>query len=155
MKRISIFAIVILILAVLLGATFGLLVKSDQPPNQIFSFNAFAVHTANPVSCSTIPQAYTDWLGINVVGNRTGMSFQLVTVYATGLSIRIDLPLNATAFAEYKITNSTLETIFVPLPNYFSQGTVLTLELSYSIDSYPPTSVTLTETPITQGTPNC
>jgi hypothetical protein len=155
MKRINVFAIAILILAVILGASFGLLVQTVQPKDQVFSFKPFAVRTANPISCSTIPQSYTDWLGIDVVGNRTGMSFQLVTVYATGLNVRVDLPLNGTAFAEYKVTNSTLETIIAPLPNYFSQGTVLTLELTYSIEGYPPSTVTLVQTPITQGTLDC
>ncbi len=155
MKRINIFAISMLVLAVILGASFGLLVQTVQPKDQIFSFKPFAVRTASPISCSTIPQSYTDWLGINVDGNRTGMSFQLVTVYATGLNIRIDLPLNSTAFVEYKITNSTLETIVAPLPNYFSQGTVLTLELTYAIASYAPSTVTLSQTPITQGNFSC
>jgi hypothetical protein len=155
MKRINIFAITILVLAVILGAYFGLLVQTVQPKDQVFSFKPYAVRSSSPISCSTIPQAYTDWLGINVVGNRTDMSFQLVTVYATGLNIRVDLPLNSTAFVEYKVTNSTLETIIAPLPNYFSQGTVLTIELTYSIANYAPVTDTLTQTPITQGNFSC
>ena len=155
MKRINILAIAIIVLAIVLGATFGLLVQGEQPTDQKFFFEPFAVRTTNPVSCYSIPQTYTDWLGINVVGNRTGMSFQLVTVYATGLNIRIDLPLNGSAFVGYRNTNSTLETIIAPLPNYFSQGTVLTLELTYSIANYPPTTVTLAQTPITQCNFSC
>lgn len=155
MKRINVLALTIMVFAILLGAYFGLLVRSDQPPDQKFSFEPFAVRTPNPISCSTIPQAYTDWLGINVVGNRTGMTFQLVTVYATGLNIRVDLPLNDTAFVEYKTINSTLETIIAPLPNYFSQGTVLTVQLTYTIENFAPATVTLTQTPITQGNFDC
>jgi hypothetical protein len=156
MKRISVLAIAILVLAIILGASFGLLIQSDTPPDQgYFAFDAFAVRTSEPISCSSIPQTYTDWLGINVIGNRTGMSFSSVTIYATGLNIRVGLPLNQTAFVEYKVTNSTLETIIAPLPNYFNSGTVLTLALVYSIANYPPNTVTLTETPVTQGTLNC
>lgn len=147
--------IAFLLLAVILGAIFGLLITSNHPPDQSYSFSAYSVRTLNPVACSSIPQTYSDWLGINIVGNRTGMSFQLVSVYATGLNIRVDLPLNGTAFSEYKVMNSTFETIIAPLPNYFAPGMVLTLELTYTIENYSPTTFTLYDIPITQGTINC
>lgn len=155
MNKINIFAVAFLLLAVVLGTSFGLLITSDQPPDQTPTFSAFAVRTPSPVSCAAIPQTYSNWLGINVIGNRTGLSFQLVTAYATGLNIRVDVPLNGTAFAEYRATNSTFETIMVPLPGYFGQGTVLTLELTYSVEAHPPTTTTLFDVPIVQGTINC
>lgn len=155
MKLISAVAIAILVFAVILGSVSGLLIQSNQPPHQIFSFEPFAVRTSQPSQCGSIPQNYSDWVGINVVGNRTGMSFSLVSVYATGINIRVDIPLNRTAFAEYKVTNSTLETIIAPLPSYFDPGTVLTLALTYSIDGYAPSTVTLVETPVIPGTISC
>ena len=155
MKRINMLAAVILVVAIALGITLGLLIQSDAPRSQIFSFNSFAIRTTEPIQCGSIPQSYTDWLGINVVGNRTGMSFSTVTVYATGLNIRVDIPLNGTAFAELKAYNSTLETIIAPLPNYFDPGTVLTVALTYSISNYAPNTVTLAETPIIEGTLQC
>lgn len=155
MNKINIFAIAFLLIAVVLGTSFGLLITSDQPPHETPYFSAYAVRTSNQVACGTIPQTYSNWLGINVYGNRTGVSFQLVTAYATGLNIRVDVPLNGTAFAEYKATNSTFETIIVPLPGYFAQGTVLTLELTYSLEGHSPTTATLFGVPIVQGTISC
>ena len=155
MKPIYVLAIVILLIALALGTASGLLIQSSQSPRQIFSFEPFAVRTSSPIECSLIPQNYTDWLGINVVGNRTAMSFSQVSVYATGENIRIDIPLNNTAFAEYKVTNSTFETIITPLPNYFDPGTVLTLAITYSIGLFAPTTVTLSETPIVPGSMKC
>jgi hypothetical protein len=139
----------------ILGVVFGLLIHTSQPQNQIFYFEPFAVRTSGPIQCGSIPQNYSVWLGINVVGNRTGMSFSLISIYATGLNIRVDVPLNRTAFVEYKVINSTLETIITPLPNYFDPGTVLTLALTYSITNYAPNTVTLAETPITGGIMSC
>lgn len=155
MRRINALAIGIVIFSIALGTSLGLLVQSDQPPNQIFYFTSFAVHTSSPMQCSTIPGSYSNWLGIDVVGNRTGMSFQTVDVFAAGRNIRISLPLSDTAFTEFKSSNSTFETILVPLPNYFNAGDVLTVSLTYSITSYPPTSQTLPETPITLGSIDC
>ena len=155
MRLINALAIGIVVFSVALGAGLGLLVHGDQPHGQFFRFETFAVQTINPTKCSTIPQTYDNWLGINVIGNRTAMAFQSITVFSTGQNIRIDVPLSNTAFAEYLVTNSTFETIIVPLPNYFSPGNVLTLSLTYSIANFPPTSQTLAETPILQGTISC
>lgn len=155
MRLINALAIGIVIFSIALGGGLGLLVQGDQPHDQFFRFEAFALHTSSPTKCSTIPQTYDNWLGINVIGNRTGMAFQSITVFSTGQNIRIDVPLSNTAFAEYLATNSTFESIIVPLPNYFTPGNVLTLSLTYSITNFPPTSQTLAETPILQGIVNC
>ena len=155
MKLIRVLVIAILVFAVILGTVSGLLIQSNQPPHQIFSFEPFAVRVSQPAQCDSIPQNYTNWLSINVIGNRTGMSFSLISIYATGINIRVDVPLNRTAFVEYKVTNSTLETLIVPLPAYFGSGTVLSLALTYEIDGYSPDTVTLVETPITPGTISC
>lgn len=155
MRLINAIAIGIVVFSIAVGAGLGLLVQGDQPHDQFFRFEPFAIHTGSPIKCSTIPQTYDNWLGVNVIGNRTGMSFQSVTVFSTGQNIRIDLPLSNTAFAEYTVVNSTLETILVPLPNYFSPGNVLTLSLTYSIASFPPTSQTLVAAPIIQGNLSC
>jgi hypothetical protein len=155
MKKINIFAIAFLLLAVILGSSFGLLISSDQSSDLSPTFVAYATRTPSPVACSTIPDTYSNWLGINVIGNRTGASFQLVTIYATGMNIRVDIPLNGTAFAEYKVTNSTFETIIVPLPGYFSQGNVLTLALTYTIVGYSPTTSSIFDVPVVQGTIDC
>lgn len=155
MKKTSIFVIAFLLLAVILGSSFGLLISSNQSQDLTPAFVAYATRTPSPVACSTIPDTYSNWLGINVVGNRTGMSFQLITIYATGMNIRVDIPLNGTAFAEYKVTNSTFETIIVPLPGYFSQGNVLTLELTYAIAGYSPTTSSIFDVPVVQGMIDC
>lgn len=155
MKRINAVALALLILAIVFGAALGVLAQDGPSSQQKFSFKTFSVHTQSLVSCGTIPGSYTNWLGINVIGNRTGMTFSRVTIYATGLNIGVNLPLSDTAYAEYRIVNSTFETIIAPLPNYFNPGDVLTLSLSYALPSQPTTTVTLNETAILQGTIEC
>ncbi|MGH2639201.1 MAG: hypothetical protein ACRDF4_07995 [Rhabdochlamydiaceae bacterium] len=155
MKRINAFALALLILAIILGTALGVLTQDGPSSDQKFSFDAFSVYTQVPVTCGSIPKNSTDWLGINVIGNRTGMSFSRVTIYAPGLNIGIDLPLSGTAFVEYSVTNSTFETIIAPLPNYFDPGDVLTMSLIYTISTYPTTTLTLNETAIIQGNIAC
>jgi hypothetical protein len=156
MKRINALAMAILVLAVILGAALGLLTQDGSSSDQQFSFHAFAIHTNSPVTCGSIPDNnFTNWLGIDVIGNRTGITFSRVDVYAAGLNIGFNLPLSNTAYAEYRVTNSTLETIIVPLPNYFDPGDVLTLSLSYALLLQPTTTLTLNETAVIQGNISC
>ncbi len=155
MKLINAIALSVIIVSVAIGTTLGLLVPSDQPRNQFFTFTASAVHTSVPVQCASIPKSYSNWLEIDVIGNRTGINFQSVTIYTPGLNIRLDIPLNRTAFSAYRVTNSTYESIIAPLPEYFESGDLLSLSISYYVSGFAPTSQTLSETPILDGSPNC
>lgn len=155
MKKFSVVALVVIIISIALGTALGLLVQNDQPRNQHFSFTDSALHTPNPIQCDSIPKNYTNWLVISVLGNRTGINFQTVTVYAIGLDIRLDIPLNRTAFSTYNAVNSTYETIIAPLPSYFDSSEVLSVSISYYIAGFTPTSETLPETPILDGNLSC
>ncbi len=155
MTRIKLLAIAMFVFSIALGAAFGLVIPNDQPPNQIYSFASEAVHTSSAVECNPLPKNYSNWLEISVIGNRTGMNFQSVTVYSAGYNIRIDLPLNRTSFAMYKVTNSTFETIFVGLPDYFNPGDVVQLSITYFISGYAPQSYILRESPLLNGQINC
>ena len=155
MMKIKLAAIALFIFSIAVGTAFGLIIPNDQPPNQSYSFVPQAVHTSLPVECSPIPKNYTNWLEIHVLGNRTGINFQTVTVYSAGYNIRMDLPLNRTSFAMYQVYNTNNETIYVGLPSYFNGGDVIQLSVTYFISGYAPRSVTLNEVPILLGNPNC
>jgi hypothetical protein len=131
--------IVVIVVSILIGSVLGLLVKSDQPSNQVFSLNADIKHTAIPTGCPGIPQNSSNWLEILVVGNRTGINFVQTTVFG-GSQIRIDLPLNQSAFAYYHEFNSTFEKIDVSLPAYFNTGEALDVSVNYYISGYPITT---------------
>ena len=83
------------------------------------------------------------------------MSFQSVTIFDTGQESRADLPLNQTALAEYLATNSTFETIVVPLPSFFDTGDVLSASVTYSIGTFPPQQQAMTGIPIIQDALTC
>jgi hypothetical protein len=155
LKLINAVAISVVILSIAVGTTLGLLVQTDQPLDQHFSFSASAVRTTTPIQCGSIPQNYSNWLEFAVSGNRTGINFQSASVYTAGLNIRVDLPLNRSAYSSYYPINSTYETIIAPLPDYFQGGDLLSLSISYYISGFAPTSQTLTETPIVEGSLNC
>ena len=155
MKAINVVALGVIIFSLALGTALGLLVQGDQPRNQYFQFTTSAVNPSSPVQCGTIPKNYSNWLLIGVVGNRTGINFQTATIFTPGLNIRLDIPLNRTAYAAYKVVNSSYEEIVVPLPSYFNQGDVLSLSISYYISGFAPTSQTLTEAPILAGNLSC
>jgi hypothetical protein len=150
-----ILAIVVVMGSLALGTALGLLVRTSQDSDQVYSFTANAVETPKPIQCGTIPNNFSEWLEINVIGNRTAMSFQSVTIFDTGQESRADLPLNQTALAEYLATNSTVETIVVPLPSFFDTGDVLSASLTYSIGTFPPQEQALTGIPIIQDAPTC
>jgi hypothetical protein len=141
--------------SIALGTALGLLVRTSQDSDQIYSFTANAIETPKPVQCGTIPDNFSEWLEINVIGNRTAMSFQSVTVFDTGQESRADLPLNQTALAEYLSTNSTFETIVVPLPSFFDTGDVLSASVTYSIGAFPPQEQALTGIPIIRDDIKC
>ncbi len=83
------------------------------------------------------------------------MNFQSVTLYNAGNNIRIDLPLNSTSYATYKQVNSTFESIYLGLPDYFSSGAVLQISLTFYISGFAPNSVNLPATPIVDGNVTC
>ncbi len=147
-------AIVVIVSSILIGSMLGLLVRSDQPPNQVFSFGAEITHTPSPIGCPGIPQNYSNWLEILVMGNRTGMNFVLTTVFSSS-QIRIDLPLNKSSFAFYNAVNSTFEKIDVPLPNYFNSGESPEISVNYYITGYAITTYVIGPTPIKLSTFVC
>ncbi|MHB8566298.1 MAG: hypothetical protein ACYC7D_00275 [Nitrososphaerales archaeon] len=155
MSKIKLLAIALFIFSIALGAAYGLLIPNDQPPSQKYSIVPFAVHTAIPIQCNPIPKNYSNWLGISIVGNRTAMNFQSVTVYSIGYNIRIDLPLNRTSFSKYKVTNSSLETIYVGLPDYFNAGDVIQVSVTYFISGFAVQSTNPAESPINIGQVSC
>lgn len=155
MKVINAVALGVIISSLALGAALGLLVQGDQRRNQTFELTASAIYTASPVQCGSIPKSYSNWLVVGVAGNRTSVNFQTVTIFTPGLNIRLDIPLNRTAFAVYRVVNSSFESIIVPLPNYFQQTDVLSISISYYITGYAPNSQTLPETPILAGSLSC
>lgn len=155
MMKIKLAAIALFILSIAVGAAFGLIIPNDQPPNQTFSFVPQAVHSVQTVGCTPSPKNYSNWLEIHVLGNRTGINFQTVTVYSSGYNIRIDLPLNRTSFAVYRVYSINNETIYVGLPSYFNGGDVIQLSVTYFISGYALRSVTLTEVPLLLGEPDC
>jgi hypothetical protein len=155
LKLISAVALSVVIFSIAIGTTLGLLVQTNQPLDQHFHFTTTAVHTATPVQCGSIPRNYSNWLEIDTVGNRTGINFQSVTMYTPGLNIRLDIPLNRSAYSAYYPINSTYETIIAPLPDYFQGGELLSISLDYYISGFAPTSQTLSETPIVDGSLDC
>ena|SRR5579864_7991691 len=155
MKAINIVAIVVVIGSIASGSLLGFFTQDVQPKGQHYSFSAFASETGASVKCGTIPKNYTDWLGIEVIGNRTAMSFSLVTVFDVGQNIRVDLPLNQTANVFYKPANDSFERIIVPLANYFDPGDLLSIVIAYSISTFPGQTYTLTGIPIIQQNLNC
>ncbi len=141
--------------SVIIGSVFGVLVQPEKPLSQIFSFTDQAVQTATPSSCGQIPQNYTDWLEINVLGNRTGINFQRVDVFGEGTDITLTIPLNLTAYAFFHPMNGSLEILYVPLPNYWSLGINLEVAVSYYITGYTPATQNLNPVPLLIGKVSC
>ncbi len=155
MKLFSILVIFVIVASVGLGTALGLFIKTGQDLDQVYSFSASAVQTPTAIQCGTIPRNFTKWLVIGVIGNRTGMDFQSVTVFDTGQQSSGYLPLNQTALAEYKVTNSTFETIIVPLPSYFDTGDTISATISYTLSSLTPQSNSMTGIPIREQKISC
>ena len=155
MKAINIVALVVVIGSITSGSLLGFFIQDVQPKGQRYSFSAFATETSTGVKCGTIPKNYTDWLGIEVIGNRTAMSFSVVTVFDVGQNIRVDLPLNQTANVYYKPVNETYELIIVPLASYFGPGDLVSIVIAYSISTFPGQTATLTGIPIIQQNLSC
>jgi hypothetical protein len=155
LKPITIVVIIVVVGSLSLGTALGLFIKTSQDSDQVYSFSAYAIQTPTAIQCGTIPRNFTKWLVLDVIGNRTGMNFQSVTVFDTGQESSGYLPLNQTALAEYKVTNSTLETIIVPLPSYFDTGDVISATVTYSINSFTPQTQAITGIPIIQQAINC
>ncbi len=114
--------LVVFVGAVASGAIFGLLSPGTQSADQTYSFVPSVIQVAAPVACLPIPRNYSNWLEIQVVGNRTGIFFQQVEIYNPADSVRVDVPLNETSYVAYRETNSSLASIFVPLPDYYAPG---------------------------------
>ncbi len=150
-----ILAIAVVVGSLAPGTALGLLVRTSQDSDQVYSFTASAVETPKSIQCGTILNNFSEWLEINVIGDRTSMSFRSVIVFDTGQEKRADLPLNQTALAEYLATNSTFETITVPLPSFFDTGDVLSASVTYSIGAFPPQEQALTGIPIIQDALTC
>ncbi|HZW55623.1 MAG TPA: hypothetical protein VFF30_04980 [Nitrososphaerales archaeon] len=148
-------AIAVLVFSIAIGATFGLLITTTSTANQKYSFETYIYRTSTPIQCYPNPSGWSIWLEIQVIGNRTGMNFQSVTLYNAGNNIRIDLPLNSTSYATYKQVNSTFESIYLGLPDYFSSGAVLQISLTFYISGFAPNSVNLPATPIVDGNVTC
>jgi hypothetical protein len=155
LKLFSLLVIFVIVASLGLGTALGLFIKTSQDSDQVYSFRASAIQTPTAVQCGTIPRNFTKWLEVDIVGNRTGMNFQSVTVFDTGQQSSGYLPLNQTALAEYKPTNTSLEAIIVPLPSYFDTGDTISATVSYTIDSFTPQSQSLTGIPIIQQRLQC
>jgi hypothetical protein len=149
------FALASFIGAITIGAVFGLLVPATQPADQVYSFQAAVIRSSTPVNCAPVPRNFSNWLEIQVIGNRTGINFQQVSVFDPGNQVRVYVPLNQTAYATYKPANSTLEMIFVPLPDYFELGTSLSITVTFQVGQFAPQSQTLLGTPLQYGTLDC
>jgi len=155
LKPITLLTLVVIVGSLSLGTALGLFIKTSQDSDQVYSFSASAIQTPGAIQCGTIPRNFTKWLEIDVIGNRTEMNFQSVTVFDTGQQSSSYLPLNQTALAEYKATNSTFETIIVPLPSFFDTGDVLSASVTYSINSFTPQTQALTGIPLVEQRINC
>jgi hypothetical protein len=155
LKLFSILVIVVLVGSLGLGTALGLFIKTSQDSDQVYSFRAEAIQTPTAIQCGTIPRNFSKWLEIDVIGNRTGMAFQSVTVFDIGQQSSGYLPLNQTALAEYLSTNTTLEAIIVPLPSYFDTGDTISATVTYTINSFTPQSDSLTGIPIIDEKISC
>ncbi len=147
--------IIIIVISVIIGSLFGILIQTAQPPNQVYYFSASAIHTSSQVSCPGIVGNYTDWLEINVIGNRTGFNFERVSIFAPGSSIAVEVPLNLTAYVYFKPINSTFESLFVALPNYWTAGQSLDASVTFFISGFNSQTQDLVQIPLRLGTLSC
>ncbi len=154
MKNAYKIAIVVVIISIVLGTVAGLLVQENQPRDQVFTFKANGVHTSSTVGCPNIPQNFSNWLQILVIGNRTGINFLSTEVFSQS-QIQLNLPLNQTAFAYYNPINSTLEKIDVPLAGYFDAGETIEVTVNYFITGYTPATFTIGKTAIISSDFSC
>ena len=155
MKTINLVAIIVVIGSIAFGGGLGLVLHSDQPAGQFYKFEAYAVQTSSPQTCGTIPHDYSEWLGVEVIGNRTNMNFASVSIYDPGNRISVTLPLNGTSDVEVIPTNSTFMTIIVPLAQYFDAGDAVSIAVTYSIATFSSQSWTITDIPIIEGAVTC
>lgn len=155
MKNAYKIAIAVVIISIVLGTAAGLLVQENQPRDQVFTFKANGVHTSSPVGCPNIPQNFTNWLQILVIGNRTGINFLSTEVFSQSPPIQLNLPLNETAFAYSNPVNSTLEKIDVPIAGYFDAGENIEVSVNYFITGYTPASFTIGKTAIVTSDFSC
>ena len=141
--------IAVVIISIVLGSAAGLLVQESQPADQVFTFTAEGFSLSSPVGCPNIPNNFTTWLQILVIGNRTNMNFVSTEVFSQGQA-QLNLPLNQsqTAFVYYNQVNTTLEKIDIPLASYFSAGDSVDVGVNYFITGFAPATFTIGKTKI-------
>ncbi len=149
------FLIIVIVLSAVVGSVFGLLARDVPPPTQIYGFSAAAVYSSKAIGCPGISGNYSDWFEIKVIGNRTNFNYQSITIYSSGTNLQFTTPLNDSFYSYVQTTNSTLQTIIVPLPLTVSQTQYLDATFTYFISGYAPQTQSFTEVPLRQGSVSC
>jgi len=148
-------ALVVIVISIVFGSVLGLLVQSDTPPGRAPTFSASIIHTSTAQACQQIPRNFSNWLVLTIDGNRSGLNFISATIYSSSSNIRLQMPLNTTAFAYIKSANATFETMIVPLPNYWVPGDNLVISLSYYVAGFTPITYDIGPVPVLAGKIPC
>ena len=151
----KVIALITICVCVIAGALIGVFQPTDAPPKQKYSFSDEAVWSKTPVSCPPSPGNWSIWLEINVLGNRTGLNLQRVTVFGQVKEVQLPLALNETVYVAYRPINSSFENVFVPLPTYWNVGDALQVSVSFFFTGFAPITDSLPQTILDPGNVTC
>ncbi len=153
MNTVKKIALLVVIFSIAVGSVFGFLVRSGAGgTGQRVSFAASSFYVPGEYSCSPILGNYSDWLQLYVIGNRTSLNLNTVTIYDSDARITLTMPLNSTAsaYVSYDPINDTFEALSLPLPSYWGPNVGLDISLSYYFSGNTPQTYSIGTTPIFQ-----
>ncbi len=153
-------AIAVIVASLVIGSAFGLITSSSTPTNQKFLITANVILTKSPTSCPNMPTNYTEWAVLHVYANQTNLFLVSMTGLTAkpSLSVTITLDENESSYVYYRQDNITSETVYVPLPDYWSIGEDVILSATYYYGGINPTSPIdygIGAIPVDDGTVSC
>jgi hypothetical protein len=148
-------ALAVIVISVIAGALVGFFQPSDSPRKQHYAFSDSGIWASAPSACAPVPYNWTIWLEIDVLGNRTGLNLQHVSVFGRNVNVQLPLALNETIYVAYRPVNSSFERVLVPLPDYWNLGDALQLSLTYYFTGFAPTTDSLPQIVLRSGHVSC
>ena len=155
MERIKQVALVVIVGALVVGATFGLLASSTNSSNQTVTMSASIIQTRYPISCGQIPANFSNWVRVNIYANQTFLNLISLTTLTSNPSISLDMALNKTAYVFVQEYNRTFETVTVPLPDYWPPGTNVVVSVNYYYTGFTPSVLDIGSTKVLKGNLTC
>lgn len=131
----------LIVASVVIGSAFGLIATSTTTKYHEISISASVLSTGVPVGCPPIPSNFSSWAQLDVNANQTDLNLVSLTALTALPSISLTISLNETSstYVYYHKYNITMETVTVPLPDYWKPGQDVDLTVNYYYSGANPT----------------